>query len=241
MACLLAALDAEVEAKGEAGEVAVALRICRRRARRGDRAPRRAASAALYRGAPRAGREDRADYQTMFAAEPGAVAAPTAGLHFTPALVERIAAARRLASSGHAACRRGHLPAGEGRGHERSRDALRRRARSTPRPRGAQRRASERGTHRLRRHDLRPPARERRGRGGAHSFVRGETSIFITPGYRFRAVDVLMTNFHLPRSTLLMLASAFSGLETIRRAYAHAIEAGYRFYSYGDACLLYRA
>ena len=66
----------------------------------------------------------------------------------------------------------------------------------------------------------------------------GETSIFITPGYRFRAVDVLMTNFHLPRSTLVMLASAFSGLDAIRRAYAHAIAAGYRFYSYGDACLL---
>ena len=69
----------------------------------------------------------------------------------------------------------------------------------------------------------------------------GETAIFITPGYRFRAVDVLMTNFHLPRSTLFMLVAAFSGLETMRAAYAHAIEAGYRFYSYGDACLLTRA
>jgi S-adenosylmethionine:tRNA ribosyltransferase-isomerase len=67
----------------------------------------------------------------------------------------------------------------------------------------------------------------------------GETDIFITPGYRFRAVDVLMTNFHLPRSTLFMLVSAFSGLETMQRAYAHAIGSGYRFYSYGDACLLF--
>jgi S-adenosylmethionine:tRNA ribosyltransferase-isomerase len=67
----------------------------------------------------------------------------------------------------------------------------------------------------------------------------GETDIFITPGYRFRAVDVLMTNFHLPRSTLFMLVSAFSGLETMQRAYAHAIASGYRFYSYGDACLLF--
>ena len=65
--------------------------------------------------------------------------------------------------------------------------------------------------------------------------------IFITPGYRFRAVDILLTNFHLPRSTLFMLVSAFSGLETMKRAYAHAIESGYRFYSYGDACLLFRA
>jgi S-adenosylmethionine:tRNA ribosyltransferase-isomerase len=68
-----------------------------------------------------------------------------------------------------------------------------------------------------------------------------ETAIFITPGYRFRAVDILLTNFHLPRSTLFMLVSAFSGLETMKRAYAHAIENGYRFYSYGDACLLFRS
>ena len=65
--------------------------------------------------------------------------------------------------------------------------------------------------------------------------------MFITPGYRFRAVDVMMTNFHLPRSTLFMLVAAFSGLDVMKRAYAHAIEAGYRFYSYGDACLLFRS
>jgi S-adenosylmethionine:tRNA ribosyltransferase-isomerase len=69
----------------------------------------------------------------------------------------------------------------------------------------------------------------------------GDTAIFITPGFRFRAVDVLMTNFHLPRSTLFMLVSAFSGLEAMRGAYTHAIEAEYRFYSYGDASLLHRA
>jgi S-adenosylmethionine:tRNA ribosyltransferase-isomerase len=68
----------------------------------------------------------------------------------------------------------------------------------------------------------------------------GETAIFITPGYRFRAVDILLTNFHLPRSTLFMLVSAFCGLDTMKHAYAHAIAAGYRFYSYGDACLLLR-
>jgi len=74
------------------------------------------------------------------------------------------------------------------------------------------------------------------GRLGAFS---GETSIFITPGYEFRAIDLMLTNFHLPRSTLFMLVSAFSGLDTMKRAYAHAIQSGYRFYSYGDACLLY--
>ena len=67
----------------------------------------------------------------------------------------------------------------------------------------------------------------------------GDTAIFITPGYRFRAVDVLLTNFHLPRSTLFMLVAAFCGLEVMKRAYAHAIASGYRFYSYGDACLLF--
>ena len=70
---------------------------------------------------------------------------------------------------------------------------------------------------------------------------RGETAIFITPGYRFKAVDILMTNFHLPRSTLFMLVSAFSGLETMKAAYAHALAHGYRFYSYGDASLLWPA
>jgi S-adenosylmethionine:tRNA ribosyltransferase-isomerase len=74
---------------------------------------------------------------------------------------------------------------------------------------------------------------------GLHAFA-GETEIFITPGYRFRAVDILLTNFHLPRSTLFMLVSAFMGLETMRTAYAEAIRLGYRFYSYGDACLLIR-
>jgi S-adenosylmethionine:tRNA ribosyltransferase-isomerase len=74
--------------------------------------------------------------------------------------------------------------------------------------------------------------------GKIHAFD-GATEIFITPGYRFRAVDLLMTNLHLPRSTLFMLVAAFSGLETMKRAYVHAIEAGYRFYSYGDACLLH--
>jgi S-adenosylmethionine:tRNA ribosyltransferase-isomerase len=75
--------------------------------------------------------------------------------------------------------------------------------------------------------------------GVVRSFY-GETALFITPGYRFKAVDVLLTNFHLPRSTLFMLVSAFCGLEVMKRAYAHAIAGGYRFYSYGDACLLFR-
>ena len=103
----------------------------------------------------------------------------------------------------------------------------------------AQRRAGARQPRRRGRHDLAAAARKRGRRRTARSRPgRGATDIFITPGYRFRAVDVLMTNFHLPRSTLFMLVSAFAGLETMRAAYAHAIDAGYRFYSYGDASLL---
>jgi S-adenosylmethionine:tRNA ribosyltransferase-isomerase len=76
---------------------------------------------------------------------------------------------------------------------------------------------------------------------GAIRPFAGETDLFITPGYRFKGVDLLVTNFHLPRSTLFMLVAAFSGLETIKQAYAHALARGYRFYSYGDACLLHPA
>ena len=78
------------------------------------------------------------------------------------------------------------------------------------------------------------------GEDGTLAPFSGETALFITPGYRFRAVDAMLTNFHLPRSTLFMLVCAFCGLDTMRRAYAHAIDGGYRFYSYGDACLLFR-
>ena len=85
------------------------------------------------------------------------------------------------------------------------------------------------------------PARTAAGEDGQVRAFLGETAIFITPGYRFRAADGLMTNFHLPKSTLFMLVSAFAGLPVMRTAYAHAIETGYRFYSYGDASLLWRA
>jgi len=79
------------------------------------------------------------------------------------------------------------------------------------------------------------------GDDGKLGAFAGETAIFITPGYRFKAADLMLTNFHLPRSTLFMLVSAFSGLDVMKRAYTHAIATGYRFYSYGDACLLFRA
>jgi S-adenosylmethionine:tRNA ribosyltransferase-isomerase len=238
MACLLGALDAEVEEKGAGGEVLLAFAF------HGavlNEAIERLGDMPLppYIAARRApnGR-DRADYQTLFAAEPGAVAAPTAGLHFTPELVTRLLA--RGASLHKVTL---HVGAGtflpvkvaETRDHimhaEWGRvDARTAAALNETRAQGG--RIIAVGTTSLRL--LESAADEA---GNIKPFV-GETSIFITPGYRFRAVDGLLTNFHLPRSTLFMLASAFAGLEPMRRAYAHAIEAGYRFYSYGDACLL---
>ena len=240
MACLLAALDAEVEDKGEAGEVLLRFHFAGAAL---DEAIERLGAPPLppYIASRRAlSPSDRADYQTMFAAEPGAVAAPTAGLHFTTALVQRLAehgvALHRLTL---------HVGAGtfapvrveDTRDHKMhaewgSIDAATADALNSARERGG--RVVCVGTTSAR---IIETAADENGRLGPFA---GETDIFITPGYRFRCVDALMTNFHLPRSTLFMLVSAFSGLETMRAAYAHAIQAGYRFYSYGDACLLVR-
>ena len=186
-------------------------------------------------------RQDADDYQTMFAARPGAVAAPTAGLHFTPALLARLAAAgigcatvtlhvgagtflpvKVRDTDDHA------MPGELGRIDQASAAAI-----AETRAQGG--RVVAVGSTCLR---LLESAADRDGTVRPFS---GETDLFITPGYRFRAVDLLVTNFHLPRSTLFMLVAAFAGLERIQQAYAHAIAQGYRFYSYGDACLLYPA
>ena len=184
---------------------------------------------------------DRLDYQTLFAAHDGAVAAPTAGLHFTPellaALQERGIGLVRVTlhvgagtflpvKAEDTADHRMHAEIGEIPAESAA-------ALNAARARGG--RLVRVGTTSLR---LLETAA---GPDGHLSPWRGATSIFITPGHRFRAVDVLMTNFHLPRSTLFMLVSAFAGLERMRQAYAHAIASGYRFYSYGDASLLFRA
>ncbi len=181
---------------------------------------------------------DREDYQTMFAREEGAVAAPTAALHFTPALMAALAAA----GIGHETLTL-HVGAGTflpvkaddtddhvmhaewGRIDEATAARL-----SAARAAGG--RLIAVGTTSLR---LLESAADRDGR--IEPF-EGDTAIFIAPGYRFRAVDGLLTNFHLPRSTLFMLVSALMGLSVMQSAYAHAIAAGYRFYSYGDASLL---
>jgi S-adenosylmethionine:tRNA ribosyltransferase-isomerase len=238
--CFGGALEAEVEDKGEAGEVLFAFD---REGAALDEAVERLGEIPLppYIAARRAaGEADRRDYQTMFAAEPGAVAAPTAGLHFTPALLERIAA---VGVSLHRVTL--HVGAGtflpvkadDTADHvmhsEWARlDAETANALNAARKNGG--RIVAVGTTSLRTLESAADAQ-----GRIKPFC-GDTSIFITPGYRFRAVDMLLTNFHLPRSTLMMLVSAFSGLETIRSAYAHAIAENYRFYSYGDACLLSR-
>jgi S-adenosylmethionine:tRNA ribosyltransferase-isomerase len=185
-------------------------------------------------------RRDHSDYQTMFARAEGAVAAPTAGLHFTPRLVERLAArgiglatltlhvgpgtflsVKENDPSRH----KMHAEWGELSPETAARIAAARRtggrivAIGTTSLRLLETAVDEEG-------DVRPYA--------------GATRLFILPGYRFRAIDLLLTNFHLPRSTLLMLVAALAGLDRIKAAYAHAVARRYRFFSYGDACLIER-
>ena len=183
---------------------------------------------------------DRDDYQTMFATHPGAVAAPTAGLHFTDAMMEAIEQhgiqTARLTL---------HVGAGtflpvkaddttDHNMHSEWGEITAETAEAINQARAAGGRVVAVGTTSMR---LLESAAD--DDGVLQPFL-GDTDIFITPGYRFKIVDRLMTNFHLPKSTLFMLVSAFSGLERMKAAYSHAIENGYRFYSYGDACLLTR-
>lgn len=181
---------------------------------------------------------DAEDYQTMFAAREGAVAAPTASLHFTPRLVAAIDAAGigRETLTLHVGAGTFLPVKADDTADHRMHAEWGRIDAATAERLNAARRAGGRiiavGTTVLRL--LESAADEE---GTIHPF-EGDTAIFITPGYRWKAVDGLMTNFHLPRSTLFMLVSALMGLETMRRAYAHAIASGYRFYSYGDSSLL---
>jgi S-adenosylmethionine:tRNA ribosyltransferase-isomerase len=239
--CFLGQLDATVEEKGEGGEVTLAFAF------HGavlDQAIEERGTMPLppYIASRREpdGR-DRDDYQTMFARQEGAVAAPTAGLHFTPALV---AALQKRGIALHRVTL--HVGAGTFLPVKVADTAAHRMhaehgsvSPETAAALNAARRAGGRvvavGSTSLR---LLESASQEDG------IVRpfaGETAMFITPGYRFRAVDIMMTNFHLPRSTLFMLVAAFCGLDVMQPAYAHAIATGYRFYSYGDACLLFRA
>jgi S-adenosylmethionine:tRNA ribosyltransferase-isomerase len=183
--------------------------------------------------------EDAERYQTVYAARPGAVAAPTAGLHFTQELLDRL-----RANGVELATLTLHVGAGtfqpvrtrdlsEHRMHSEWFDIGEATAAAVNRARAARRRVIAVGTTSLR-------ALESAGLDGTLCAGSAETDIFITPGFRFRIVDALVTNFHLPRSTLLMLVSAFAGIDRIRSAYAHAIARQYRFFSYGDAMFLER-
>ena len=235
-ACLTGTLDATVAAKGEAGEVTLAFDLAGPVL---DEAIQLAGDMPLppYIAGKRATDDrDRSDYQTMFAAEEGAVAAPTAGLHFTPSLMKSLQAAGVAAEFVTL-----HVGAGT---------FLPVKTENTE----AHRMHSEWGSI-----DAATGARLKAARAAGNRIVAvgttslrlletsnvqpfsGTTDIFITPGYRFRSVDLLLTNFHLPKSTLFMLVSAFAGLERMKQAYAHAISNDYRFYSYGDACLLFPA
>jgi S-adenosylmethionine:tRNA ribosyltransferase-isomerase len=238
--CFLGQLDASVETKGEGGEVTFAFSfhgpvLDQAITERGNMplppyiASRRAAD-----------EEDRADYQTLFAHDEGSVAAPTAGLHFTEELVARLKA-RGIGL--HKVTL--HVGAGtflpvksENIEDHKMHAEYGVISEATANALNDARRAGGRivavGSTSLRL--LESAADEA---GTVRPFA-GETSIFVMPGYRFRAADAMLTNFHLPRSTLFMLVAAFSGLDTMKAAYAHAIAAGYRFYSYGDACLLLR-
>ena len=234
--CLTGTLDATVEAKGEAGEITLAFDLA---------GPVLDEAIALvgdmplppYIAGKRATDErDRGDYQTMFAREEGAVAAPTAGLHFTSNLMSALEAARitREFVTLHVGAGT-FLPvkAEDTSGHKMHPEwgvvdeATVRRLKAA---RASGGRIVAVGTTSLRLLES----------SGLEPFS-GTTDIFITPGYRFRAADLLLTNFHLPRSTLFMLVAAFAGLDRMKAAYAHAIAHDYRFYSYGDASLLFPA
>jgi S-adenosylmethionine:tRNA ribosyltransferase-isomerase len=237
--CFLDQLDAQVSQKDEGGEVTLSFSfhgpvLDQAIAERGDM------PLPPYIASKRATDEqDKSDYQTVFAEPEGSVAAPTAGLHFTPALVERLKA-RGVAlhkvtlhvgagtflpvKADDTADHKMHAEFGTLSGETAA-------ALNAARAKGG--RIVAVGSTALR--TLETAA----GDDGILREFSGDTAIFITPGYRFKAVDLMLTNFHLPRSTLFMLVSAFSGLDTMQRAYAHAIHSGYRFYSYGDACLLF--
>lgn len=233
-------LSADVTDKGEAGEVTLAFSCGGPELMAALEAHGTMPLPPYIKRAAGEGSEDRSDYQTVFAARDGAVAAPTAGLHFTPALLEAVetrGVKRALVTL--------HVGAGtflpvkaddtdDHVMHTEWGEISPQTAQAIAETRATGGRIVATGTTTLR--VLEAAAQE----DGTVPAWSGDTDLFITPGYRFKAVDLLLTNFHLPKSTLLMLVSAFAGRERILAAYEHAIADGYRFFSYGDACLLER-
>jgi S-adenosylmethionine:tRNA ribosyltransferase-isomerase len=237
-ACALASLDATVVRRGDGGEVYLAFDKSGPALDEAIAAVGEVPLPPYIAGRRSRDPSDESDYQTVFARHEGAVAAPTAGLHLTDGLLVRLA--ERDVSLHYVTLHVGaatFLPvttedtAGH-RMHPEWGEISSQTAAALRKVRKSGGRIVALGTTSTR-------LLESAAAMGEIEPFSGETSIFITPGYRFRMVDVLLTNFHLPRSTLFMLVSAFSGLACMKRAYAHAIDNGYRFYSFGDACLLY--
>ena len=229
-------LEANVEAKGEAGEVTFSFSLSGPAL---DSALAEVGEMPLppyIAGKRGTDEKDKSDYQTVYAEKEGAVAAPTAGLHFTPELMERLQQSgitQEFVTLHVGAGTFLPVKAEDTRDHKMHAEWGEVTAATCARLKAARARGGRIvavGTTSLRLLES----------SGLEAFS-GTTEIFITPGYRFRAVDLLITNFHLPKSTLFMLVSAFSGLETMRKAYAHAIAHDYRFYSYGDSSLLFPA
>lgn len=234
-------LEAIVTRRGEGGEIEVKFELSGAGL---DQAIAREGEMPLppyIAGKRKADAKDLADYQTTFAAHEGSVAAPTAGLHFTPELFVRLrdAGVMREVVTLHVGAGT-FLPVSventaQHKMHSEWATLSAETAGHLNKVCAGGGSIVAVGTTSLR--TLESAASDD---GKLHEF-QGETDIFITPGYRFKTAEVLLTNFHLPRSTLFMLVAAFSGLDTMKRAYAEAIGRDYRFYSYGDACLLFRA
>jgi S-adenosylmethionine:tRNA ribosyltransferase-isomerase len=240
-ACLLGSLDAQVEERGEEGEITLRFELSGAAL---DEAIEAAGDMPLppyIAGKRAADARDESDYQTIYAREAGAVAAPTAGLHFTPQLMQQLEGigvklhrvTLHVGAGTFLPVKADDTDAHKMHAEFAHLDADTAQALNETRAKGG--RIVAVGTTALR--TLESAALP----DGTLAPYAAHTSIFITPGYAFRATDMLITNFHLPRSTLFMLVSAFAGLERMKAAYAHAIVNGYRFYSYGDASLLYRA
>jgi S-adenosylmethionine:tRNA ribosyltransferase-isomerase len=233
-------LDAVVVGRGERGEIRLKFELSGARLDEAIKASGAMPLPPYIEGRREVEARDEVDYQTVYATVEGAVAAPTAGLHFTEKLLQKLAlkgvAVEKLTL---------HVGAGtflpvkaddtaDHRMHAEWGEITQAVAERIAAAKAGGGRIVAVGTT-----SMRLLESAARATGELQPFL-GETDIFITPGFEFRVVDVLMTNFHLPRSTLFMLVSAFSGLATMRDAYAHAIRSGYRFYSYGDASLLFR-
>lgn len=238
--CMLGTLDATVAEKLDSGEVLLVFDVSGAMLDEGIAAVGHIPLPPYIASKRPEDAQDLKDYQTVYAREEGAVAAPTAGLHFTPELLERI---RAKGVEEHFVTL--HVGAGtflpvkaddttEHKMHAEIGYVSAETAAALNHVHERGGRIVSVGTTSLR------LIESATGEDGIIRPWSGATDIFITPGYRFRAIDMLMTNFHLPRSTLFMLVSAFSGFETMQAAYAHAISNEYRFYSYGDASLLTR-